>query len=73
MAVLSVEGKDLLEADGAIFEAPVSSALLTVAHVEQMSCMVLYIYIHVDACVKVYTCTYMRLYMWLYFMYFDIS
>ena len=36
--MLSVEGKDLLEADGAIFEAPVSSALLTVAHVVQGSC-----------------------------------
>ena len=38
MAVLSVEGKDLVEADGTIFEAPVSSALLTVAHVVQGSC-----------------------------------
>ena len=36
--MLSVEVKDLLEADGAIFEAPVSSALLTVAHVVQDSC-----------------------------------
>ena len=48
MAVFSVEGKDLLEADGAIFEAPVSSALLTVAKVHQDSCrnngVVLYMY-----------------------------
>ena len=36
--MLSVEDKDLLEADGAIFEAPVSSALLTVAQVVQDSC-----------------------------------
>ena len=35
--VPSVEVKDLLEADGAIFEAPVSSALLTVAQVVQDS------------------------------------
>ena len=35
--VFSVEAKDLLEADGAIFEAPVSCALLTVAQVDQDS------------------------------------
>ena len=35
--VLSVEVKDLLEADDAIFEAPVSSALFTVAQVVQDS------------------------------------
>ena len=35
--VSSVEVKDLLEANGAIFEAPVSSALLTVAQIIQYS------------------------------------
>ena len=33
----SVEVKDLLEADGAIFETPISSALLTMAQVVQDS------------------------------------
>ena len=33
-----VEVKDLFEADSAIFEAPVSSALFTVAQVDQDSC-----------------------------------
>ena len=57
--MLSVEVKDLLEADGAIFEAPVSSALLTVAQVHQFSWMnngiVLYmtLYMTVDTCVLV--------------------
>ena len=31
--VFSVEAEDVLEADGAIFEAPVASALLTVSNV----------------------------------------
>ena len=31
--VLSVEAEDVLEADGAIFETPVATALLTVSHV----------------------------------------
>jgi len=35
--VLLVEVKDFLEADCAIFEAPVSSALLTMAQVDQDS------------------------------------
>ena len=35
--VYSVEVKDLLEADGAIFKAPVSSTLLTMAQVVQDS------------------------------------
>ena len=36
--VFSVEAEDVLEADGAIFEAPVASALLTVSHVIYFSC-----------------------------------
>jgi len=35
--VYSVEVKDLLEADGDIFEAPVSSSLLAMAQVPQDS------------------------------------
>ena len=36
--VFSVKAEDVLEADGAIFEAPVASALLTVSHVFYYSC-----------------------------------
>ena len=48
----TVEVKNLLEADGAMFEAPVSSALLTVAHVVQDSwrnnnlCFTVYMYMY---------------------------
>ena len=48
----TVEVKNLLETDGAMFEAPVSSALLTVAHVVQDSwrnnnlCFTVYMYMY---------------------------
>ena len=37
--VFSVEAEDVLEADGAIFEAPIASALLTVSNVAYYSCI----------------------------------
>ena len=39
MASPRVDVKDLLEADGTVFETPVSSTLLTVAEILQYSCM----------------------------------
>ena len=39
MASPPVDVEDLLEADGAIFETPVPSSLLTIAKISQQSCM----------------------------------